>query len=870
MPCYVQFLQRVSVLVALAWLAIVAAGILGATRAWANLKLQARPRVPRWALSSHGPFVPSSAALTRAPQIEPIEGDVNAQAMAALSSWFPARALQEQTYLMLQASDGASQLASLPAARTAAQQLGAFAAHGISTGLLTADSGSSYFSFADAGLAQHAAGFVSQDGTAVLVRFSSTEGYQLSVQYNDFLKGLREELADVLDAAGGALHGGITGRLPISFDSATSITLDIAQSDAVTVTLSFLLLALALRSIRLIALTFLALCASFGAAFLLVWPLTTDMNTPNFTTSLVISTLVSLSLDYSLFLLSHLKGSLRAGLSMPEAVEASLRSSGHTILVSGSTLAACFLVLGIFPVSIVRAPGIATTFAVVMSVLVNLSLVPSLLLLFPNFFGGAALRCSCGPRSSSADDAAPAVESESSSSCLSWLLLPEPLASIDIWAELAKVTTRFKYSLTIGLLALLVAPFAYRLKHFETSLSLRNIMPREMESVETFYEMQDVFGPAATNGALLIGVATSAAQGAALTPAFFASAAAAVQAVVAASAPNELTASGVRGLAWNGAPADAAATAASVAAVAAGPATTAAACSAACSPQACSLRMLAASTLSADSRAMLLSVALNVDRLSPDGIEWADAARDALDAANAANGDVTWRLVVDATPDSVRYIYSHFGRLVGVTAAVVFFILLVAFRSVTNAARTVLSLAAMEVCVWGAAIAIYCQGELNPGGALHTFDDKTGLFWLMPILAFSLTTGLGLDYDIFITTSIMEEREAGWSDTDAVAIGLQRSGPIISWAGIIMAVAFGGFLFSEIPLLNQLGFFVVFAVLVDTFIVRPLLVPAMMNALGRANYWPRAIPPVTQPPLYGAEADAAAAKLAKEAAANEV
>ena len=459
-------------------------------------------------------------------------------------------------------------------------------------------------------------------------------------------------------------------------------------------------------------------------------------STPNFVTSLVISTLVSLSLDYSLFLLSHLKGSLRAGLSMPEAVEASLRSSGHTLLVSGSTLAACFLVLGIFPVSIVRAPGIAATFAVVMSVLVNLTLTPALLLLFPTFFAGTSVRCCCCARRGDAAD-------NDSPGCSSRLVVPESLASLDVWAQLARTTTRYRYTLTVVLLALLVAPFAYRLNHFDTSQSLRNIMPRDMESAETFYEMQSIFGPAATNAALLIGVATSPTQGAALTSSFFASAAAAVGAVVAVSAPNELTASGVRGLAWSGAPADAVATAASVAAVAACPATSVATCSAACSAQACSLRLSVARTLSADSRAMLLSVALNVDRSSSAGIAWADAVRDALDAANAADGSAKWQLVVDASPDSIRYIYSHFGTLVGVTAAVVFFILLVSFRSVTNAARTVVSLAAMEVCVWGAAIAIYCQGELNPGGVLHTFDDKTGLFWLMPILAFSLTAGLG-------------------------------------------------------------------------------------------------------------------------------
>ena len=654
-------------------------------------------------------------------------------------SSFPSLAVLEDTLVLLHASDSRAQLASLPAARAAAAQLSAFAARGIATGLLSSDSGASYYTYADAGLAQ-AAGAISADGTALLVRYSTTEGYKVTPKYTEFLKDLRDELADALDAAGGALQGGVTGNLPISADSGASITMDIGQSDAVTVSLSFLLLALALRSIRLIMLTFIALCAAFGAAFLLIWPLTTAMSTPNFVTSLVISTLVSLSLDYSLFLLSHLKGSLRAGLSMPDAVEASLRSSGHTVLVSGATLAACFLVLGIFPVSIVRAPGIATTFAVIMSVAVNLTLTPALLLRFPAFFAGAPVSC-CGRKAAPADDdAAPA-------SCASRLVLPEALASVDVWAALGKVTARYKYSLTIGLGLLLVAPFAYRLQHFETSLSLRNIMPREMESAETYYELQDIFGPAATNGARLVGIATSPAQGAALTPAFFASAAAAVNAVLAISAPAELNASAVRGLAWgSGAPADAATTSAAVASVSACPATSVAACRAACSAQACSLRLVAASTLSADSRAMLLPLSLGVDRAAAAGIAWVDVAHDALRAANAANGDATWRLVVDGGPDSIRFIYDRFGVLVGVTAAVVFIILLVSFRSVANAARTVVSLAAMEVCVWGAAIAIYCQGALNPGGVLHTFDDKTGLFWLMPLLAFSLTTGLGLDY----------------------------------------------------------------------------------------------------------------------------
>ena len=189
------------------------------------------------------------------------------------------------------------------------------------------------------------------------------------------------------------------------------------------------------------------------------------------------------------------------------------------------------------------------------------------------------------------------------------------------------------------------------------------------------------------------------------------------------------------------------------------------------------------------------------------------------------------------------------------------FVLAVAFRSVAVPLRALASLAAMEICIFGAATGVFCDNAM-PGaaaGALNTFTSKYGLFWLMPLLAFSLTTGFGLDYDIFLMTAVAEERERGWSDADAVAVGLQRSGPVISWAGGIMAVAYSGYLFSSIPLLNQLGFFIVLAVLVDSFVVRPCLVPACMAILGPANWWPRRMPPVTLGPLLSLGAAAAAA-----------
>lgn len=96
-------------------------------------------------------------------------------------------------------------------------------------------------------------------------------------------------------------------------------------------------------------------------------------------------------------------------------------------------------------------------------------------------------------------------------------------------------------------------------------------------------------------------------------------------------------------------------------------------------------------------------------------------------------------------------------------------------------------------------------------------------------------------------TRILDERMQGWDDASAIVLGLERSGPVVTWAGLIMALAFGGLFTASLPLLNQLAFFIVYGVLVDTFIVRLLLIPACLACLDLHNWWPSAhlLPPAT-------------------------
>ena len=95
---------------------------------------------------------------------------------------------------------------------------------------------------------------------------------------------------------------------------------------------------------------------------------------------------------------------------------------------------------------------------------------------------------------------------------------------------------------------------------------------------------------------------------------------------------------------------------------------------------------------------------------------------------------------------------------------------------------------------------------------------------------------------MFLVSRIVEYRAEGKSDVDSVLLGLAKTGRIIAAAGIIMAIAFFGLLLSNQASMNQLSFFLVVAVLFDTFVVRLFLVPAMMGILGKANWWPARMP----------------------------
>ena len=122
------------------------------------------------------------------------------------------------------------------------------------------------------------------------------------------------------------------------------------------------------------------------------------------------------------------------------------------------------------------------------------------------------------------------------------------------------------------------------------------------------------------------------------------------------------------------------------------------------------------------------------------------------------------------------------------------------------------------------------------------FTNTGTLDTSMIILIVVVTFGLSMDYEVFLLSRIKEEHDAGHSNIESVAIGLQRSARIITAAAMLLAVVFASFLTSGVTSIKSLGFGVAFAILLDATLVRALLVPALMRLFGERNWWaPKAL-----------------------------
>ena len=136
--------------------------------------------------------------------------------------------------------------------------------------------------------------------------------------------------------------------------------------------------------------------------------------------------------------------------------------------------------------------------------------------------------------------------------------------------------------------------------------------------------------------------------------------------------------------------------------------------------------------------------------------------------------------------------------------------------------------------VFGVLVMIFQDGRLE---GLLGYTSSGAIEATQPLLLFALGFGLATDYGVFLLSRIKEAREQGAPDSEAVSIGLERTGRIVTAAALLFAVAVGAFVTSDIAFIKQIGLGIALVVLIDATIIRALLVPSLMQLLGKWNWW---------------------------------
>lgn len=173
-------------------------------------------------------------------------------------------------------------------------------------------------------------------------------------------------------------------------------------------------------------------------------------------------------------------------------------------------------------------------------------------------------------------------------------------------------------------------------------------------------------------------------------------------------------------------------------------------------------------------------------------------------------------------------------RIIPLVLAVTFVVLLIAFRSVLIPAKAVLTNLLSVLAAYGFLVLVFQEGA---GAALLGIDPPGGLNSLVVLMLFTILFGLSMDYEVFLLRQIEEAYRRTGDNRTAVATGLARSAGLITSAAAIMVCLFGSFGFTHLTATREFGLGLAFAVALDATLIRLLLVPAMMELFGDANWW---------------------------------
>jgi putative drug exporter of the RND superfamily len=232
------------------------------------------------------------------------------------------------------------------------------------------------------------------------------------------------------------------------------------------------------------------------------------------------------------------------------------------------------------------------------------------------------------------------------------------------------------------------------------------------------------------------------------------------------------------------------------------------------------------------------SAFVTVNSVAPLYSPASETQLDRLHAVAAPRGtDVQMTGWAQITRDSSTAVTSRLPLVLSVMAVITFVLLFLFTGSVVLPLKALLLNVLSLTATFGALVWIFQQGHLAGFGTTTTGTLAAGI----PVLLFCLAFGLSMDYEVFLISRIREfwlaSPKTYADNTECVALGLARTGRVVTAAALLMAVTFASLVAAKVSIMCMFGVGVPLAVLMDATLVRMLLVPAFMRVLGPLNWW---------------------------------
>ncbi|MCG3222490.1 MAG: MMPL family transporter [Candidatus Heimdallarchaeota archaeon] len=671
----------------------------------------------------------------------------------------------------------------------------------------------SYYILVDYGYPEIASDLVSSGNRSMLINIElDYEEHKSDVGL--FIDYVREELSEIqYDEEEISVY--LTGFIVMYIEMREATEEDMTRMDLIVIPLALLVLAIFLRSIKLMIIPILSMSLSILISFLVMYPIAKTWDIFSFVPSIMMSLVIALSIDYSLFLLTRYREEIINQKPNSEAVLLMNKNAGHTVSVSGITLAITYLGLAFFPLQLLSTVGIGAAISIIFTLLVNLTLTPALLLTFNKFFSKFSLYKKLEKRKKTPDIDKKKWEIEKQFK--------------SIWFKIGKLSTKFAPFVILVILAAAI-PISIQVFKFDRSIDLMQILPRGSDSRNAYEALAEDFSPGQVLPFYLV-IKSNEVNGI-LNDDFYETSILLLETLInkTEADTDSFTSVMIAGGYWIGY--DLARTFLN------------SSYPNYHTPFGESYRIVFDRFSNFDNSTILVDISTPFDPWGDKAENWVKETRIVLEDFQSEDYEIHLAQGSATMIDAIDNVYELFPIMMIITLIVVYIIIAIMFKSVFIPLRLIITVGITLSWIYGLTIVVFKSTFF--GNLIPVLGDVNSLYWITPIMAFSILIGLALDYDIFLLSRISEFRDKGFTDKASIHKGLYKTGNVISFAGIIMAIAFSGLLLAREMVLIQFGFMLCVAVLIDTFIIRTILVPAIMAIAEKWNWWPGKKPDPTK------------------------